>query len=375
MPRILHTADWQLGRQYARFEPDDAAILADARFQAVKAIAELAVKESVDAIVVAGDVFDMQTVSERTLRRPFQDMSAFPGPWILLPGNHDAALADSVWSRARQLKAVPDNVHLALTPEVIQLPEPRLAILPAPLTQRQTHEDLTEWFDQAESPDGALRIGLAHGSVQGMLREEIDSPNPISADRAENARLDYLALGDWHGTKKINARTWYSGTPEQDRFKNNDPGQVLLVDIPAAGGEPTITPVAIGQYPWRELPAHLTVNTDLDDLILQLQRIPAGTVLSVTVSGQVDLKGQQALNDALGEASGRCRSLEANLDELRLAPTDDDIAHLHADGYLADVVADLQAAQQSENASVAREALTILAGLLLDQQRNRESTR
>ena len=61
-----------------------------------------------------------------------------------------------------------------------------------------------------------------------------------SRDRAATARLDYLALGDWHGTRRIDARTWYSGTPEPDRFKANEPGNVLQVDIARAGAEPIV---------------------------------------------------------------------------------------------------------------------------------------
>ena len=69
-----------------------------------------------------------------------------------------------------------------------------------------------------------MRVGLAHGSVQGILADDIDSANPIAPDRATRARLDYLALGDWHGCKRIDDRTGTAATPEPDRFKANDSG-------------------------------------------------------------------------------------------------------------------------------------------------------
>ena len=71
MTRLLHTADWQIGRQYGSFEPEDAAALADARFGAVERLANLAATAGVDAVLVAGDVFDAQGVSPRTIRRLF----------------------------------------------------------------------------------------------------------------------------------------------------------------------------------------------------------------------------------------------------------------------------------------------------------------
>ena len=132
MPRFLHTADWQIGRNYSRFDNDDAVALAEARFTAVERLAKLAVDEQCDAVLVAGDVFDAQTVSDRTIRRVFNAMAGFGGPWVMLPGNHDAALAESVWTRARRLGAVPDNVHLALEPGMVELREQELAVLAAP---------------------------------------------------------------------------------------------------------------------------------------------------------------------------------------------------------------------------------------------------
>lgn len=96
MPRFLHTADWQIGRQYRGFAVEDAAALFDARFKAVERLAQLATDEKVDAILVAGDVFDAPNLSDRTIHRTFNALADFAGPWILIPGNHDAALAESI---------------------------------------------------------------------------------------------------------------------------------------------------------------------------------------------------------------------------------------------------------------------------------------
>lgn len=370
MPRILHTADWQIGRQYSRFASEDAVAIAEARFSVVERIAQLAVEEQVDVVLVAGDVFDAQMVSERTIRRLFNATQGFRGTWIMLPGNHDAALAESVWSRAVRLKAVPDNVRVILEPGVIALDEHGLAVLAAPLTQRQTYEDLTEWFDTAETAPGVLRIGLAHGSVQGVLAEDIDSPNPIAANRAERAGLDYLALGDWHGLKQIDARTFYSGTPEQERFKDNGAGLVLLVDLAAAGQPPVVEPRRVGQFLWQQWDEELLVPTDVDHLIERIEALPANTVLSINLHGQIDLGGQQRLQEALAVAEARHRSVQCDMTALRLEPTDEDIAGLQADGYVGEVITDLRDRQEQDRSQAARDALAILAGLL--RERNQE---
>ncbi|MDM0112036.1 DNA repair exonuclease [Variovorax sp. J22R133] len=367
MTRFLHTADWQIGRQFATFDPEHAPILAEARIAAVEQLAALANLHKVDAVLVAGDVFDAQTVSERTMRRLFNALSGYAGPWLMIPGNHDAALAESVWTRAQRLGVVPPHAHLLLTPGVRLFAAQGFAALPAPLVQRHTYEDLSAWFDAADTPDGLLRIGLAHGSVQGILAEGIDSTNPIAPDRASTARLDYLALGDWHGCKRINERTWYAGTPEPDRFKANDAGQALLIDIAGPGAQPQVTPLAVGRYRWRAMEVVLQVASDVESLCDQLDELDAQSVADLRVQGQVDLAGLQRLQAGVGRAEARARHLQADLSALRLVPTDEDIAALQVDGYLSELVAELRGLQggaDAVQARTARGALSILTAAL-----------
>jgi len=367
MTRFLHTADWQIGRQFASFDPEHAPILAEARIAVVERLAALALEHRVDAVLVAGDVFDAQTVSERTLRRLFNALAAYSGPWLLIPGNHDAALAESVWTRAQRLGAVPSHVHLLLAPEPRLFEAQGFAVLPAPLAQRHTYNDLTAWFDEADTPAGLLRIGLAHGSVQGLLSEDIDSANPIAPERAASARLDYLALGDWHGCKRIDARTWYAGTPEPDRFKDNGSGQALLVEIDAPGAEPRVTQLQVGRFRWQAIAGVLQVATDVDALEAQLEGLDAHDVVDLRVQGRIDLVGLQRLQATIGRAEARARHLQADLSALRLEPTDEDIAGLRADGYLGEVMQELREAQAGADpaqARIAQDALALLAAEL-----------
>ncbi len=47
-------------------------------------------------MLVAGEVFDTQGVTDKTIRRLFNAMAGFAGRWVLIPSNHDAALSESV---------------------------------------------------------------------------------------------------------------------------------------------------------------------------------------------------------------------------------------------------------------------------------------
>lgn len=361
MTHFLHTADWQIGRQYGQFETDDAAMLAEARFDVVARIAALAAERAVDAVLVAGDVFDTQGVSDRTIRRLFAAMAGYAGPWVMIAGNHDAALADSVWSRAMQLGCIPPNVHVPLRTEVVDLAAINLAVLAAPLTQRHTYDDVTQAFDALETEAGRIRVGLAHGSVAGRLPDTIDATNPIAADRAARARLDYLALGDWHGCLSIDERTWYAGTPEQDRFRGNEPGYALHVRIAAPGAAPVVERLATGKYRWSAWSETLSLPTDAQALAERMAQLRAEDVLRLEVQGHVNMETWESLQRAVDQAAAQVRALLPDLSGLLLEPDEADLAELRASGYVGEVAAQLQALQADpEQAAVAGEALRLL---------------
>jgi DNA repair exonuclease SbcCD nuclease subunit len=363
MISLLHTADWQIGRVVSQFEPDDAAALFEARFKAVERLAGIAAERKVDAVLVAGDVFDLQTVSDKTIRRMFNAMQGFSGPWLLIPGNHDSALSESVWRRAERLGAIPPNAVCCLEPKPHTVAG-KFVLLPAPLTQRHTYGDLTDWFAAAPSEAGLPRIGLAHGCVQGILSEDIDSANPIAAGRAGEAGLDYLALGDWHGTRQIDERTWYAGTPETDRFRANDSGQALLVSIAGVGAVPEVETIRTGQFDWQQLEPRLTVASDIDELVEKLASVDSGDVLQLRAQGTCDLGGHARLVTALDAARARARALVWDGEALRLEPTEEDIQALHADGFVGEALQELRTQQGDTQAELARDALLTLARIL-----------
>lgn len=367
MPRFLHTADWQIGRAYTTFDPDVAPLLAEARLTAVQRLAALATAHQVSAVLVAGDVWDAQTVSDKTIRRLFQCMAGFGGPWILIAGNHDAALAESVWGRAQRLGCIPANVHVLLEPKVQLFEAEGFAVLPAPLTQRHTYHDLTAWMDLAPTPAGLLRIGLAHGSVQGLLHEGIDSANPIAADRCETAHLDWLALGDWHGVKQVTPRMAYSGTPEPDRFPNNEPGYALLVDIAHPGAVPQVQRLPVAQFHWQRIAVQLQLASDVDALMAQLDALQPHAVVQLQVRGALDWVQHQRLQHAVAQADARVRCLQVEMQDLRWSPTDEDLAALHADGYVGELLQELRAESAAGNPQ-AQAALYVLASSLYHQQ-------
>ena len=341
--RLLHTADWQLGKPFGRFAGDIGAVLRDARFAAVGTLAELARRHQVAAVLVAGDMLDSEHLDPRHLRRMAAQMQPFTGPWLLLPGNHDPARPGGVWDRFARSGDCPPNVHVLGLPEPFPLLAGRLQILPAPLTQKHVTGDPTAWFDTASLPAGAVKVGLAHGAVRELLQEAAESPNPIALDRAARAGLDYLALGDWHSVLQIGPATWYSGTPEPDDFTRSGTGEALLVTLDGPGAPPRVERQRIGRYLWRQQTLELGHAADADAIADQVAALLAGlaepdaTVLRLGVEGALDLAGTAALEAALDRLEARLRHLERNLDGLVATASDTDLAAFAGEPLVAEV--------------------------------------
>ena len=330
--RFIHTADWQLGKPFARFPAEVRAALTEARFDVIDAIGRVAEEHGAGHVLVAGDVFDTPSPMDRTVVQALSRMRRYPCKWWLLAGNHDYARSGGLWERLRA--KLPANVIALDEPQAQEL-ELGVWVLPAPLLFRHALNDPTEIFDQMQTPGDSLRIGLAHGSVRDFGSQG-ETRNMIAPDRASRSNLAYLALGDWHGTLEVNSRTWYSGTPETDQFLRDQPGQALIVEV-ASGTEPRVTRIRTGQYQWliREWPVGDAAAFDAARKDLIKTYHASTTLLRLAVKGIVGLEDRLKILERLeNELAHELRFLDATTDELVGHPSEQDLAELAVEGAL-----------------------------------------
>ena len=331
--RFIHTADWQIGKPFKRFG-DRECLLKQARLTAIEKIGQLAVREGASHVLVAGDVYDTEAPAPRTLLEPLERMRRFTKvAWHLIPGNHDPHRPKGVWDRVRE-SGIPANVHLHLTAEPAAL-DPSTILLPAPLTRKSEGGDLTEWMDRAETAPGVIRIGVAHGSVVGFGSGG-EANNPIDPRRPERARLDYLALGDWHRTMQVGPALWYAGTPEPDRAGSQEIGQALLVDVAGPGAPAAVTAHTVGTYRWLTREEHLSDCAELDDVETRLRALsePSCTILRLFLRGALPLAGRIELGRRLLGLSAAFFDLDVDQTSLAVRPTGADLEAIDFDGVL-----------------------------------------
>lgn len=336
---IIHTADWQIGKPFGAFPTEAAAVLRDARLGAIDRIAEAASARGARHVLVAGDVYDSDQPSLEQLRQPMARLAGYRLIiWHLLPGNHDPTRPGGVWERLRR-DGLPPNV-LVHDRSATAMIEPDVALLPAPLASRAVTLDPTRWMTDAPTPSGALRIGLAHGSIRGFGGDG-EAAVPIAPDRAELSGLAYLALGDWHGVQPISPRAWYSGTPEPDGYRDNSAGHVLAVTFDAPGAPPRVEKIATATYRWLAL----ELSADAVDRALERQIADAGVPLDrvlvrLVMTGNVTLSEAARLRDRLDRLGARLRHLD--LDLARLVPRAEAADMSRLTGVLAGVAERLQ---------------------------------
>jgi DNA repair exonuclease SbcCD nuclease subunit len=305
----------------------------------VRRIGQLAIDRSVDAILVAGDVFERNEVGDQLIREALATMRQVKIPWLLLPGNHDPAGPASVWDRIERI-GCPEHVHLLHSTEPVLLAGGGLAVLPAPLTRKHQFTDPTEGFGQQVTSQAAVRVGLAHGSLRNRLAPAAEQHNMISDTRADEGHLDYLALGDWHSCKEVAPRTWYAGTPEPDDF-DQDSGAVLIVELRGPGVAPTVERVQVGSYRWHNLRAQLQSPGAVEQLRACLASVTeplASAVVHLEVRGAVSLSERAAIDEELANFEATVQVLRARTIDLIPSPTEEDLNDLGRQGFVSIVV-------------------------------------
>lgn len=367
---FLHSSDLHLGKPFGTFPEDVRGRLRQARQDMLGTLAEASRQVGARHILLAGDTFDAETPSARTLRQALNAMAGAPDlTWVLLPGNHDSLRASAIWEPIQ--RDAPPNVLLALAPEPIQL-APGVSLLPAPCSTRDPGRDLSAWMDGAET--GAdIRIGLAHGPVRDFTAQEDRGTVEaalIAPDRAARAGLDYLALGDWHGRVEVSANTWYSGTPEADSFKHARRAKALAVTLTGRGAPVTVTPVETGRLDWRApdvafLPGQGTPADRLETLLPPLEA-RADTLLRLRPMGRLGLADRADLITAFEAVAPDFLHAEISLEDLAQTQDADDLSRIAEGGALrraAETLSD-RAAQDP----VAARALGLLFDYALQDQ-------
>ena len=377
--KFLHTADWQLGKPFAGVDDSQKrAILQNKRLSVLKRIADQAREHGAEFALVAGDLFDSPGATKSTVAAACSAIGNMKIPVFAIPGNHDHGGAGSLWGQEffqRERDKLAPNLTVLLKAEPVELEN--AVLFPCPLLRRHEANDPTTWLrstqDFGERFGNKPRIILAHGSVLnfGTLPDDdesdVSAPNLIDLARLPGKDFDYIALGDWHGSKQVAEKAWYSGTPELDRFvkgEEHNPGNILVVEA-SRGQLPKIQCIHTGEIGWHELNFNFPDDAGIEHLNTLVDGKIASRanqdLLRLHLSGSLGIEASAQLERMI--ESWNARLLRIKLDnQTVIAPSPAELDRLtrRSDDPLIDRVAAKVASMASlenDQAAVARIAL------------------
>jgi len=319
--KFLHTADWQIGMK-ATSLGEAGARAREERLAALVRVIETGKHHATDFILVAGDLFEDNAVDRVLVQKVADILTACESKVFIIPGNHDPLVPGSVWEHPAWKSA--GNLHVLRDESPVPLSGG--VIFPCPVREKHSGRNPTLWIPS--EPSGQIRIGMAHGTVEGIRQDEPDYPIP--RDAAHRAELDYLALGHWHSHTTYPSpegaiHMAYSGTHETTKFGERDSGNVIVVEIRDAGASPTIIPVRTGGLEWITLHKELRERGDLESTRETLESIADSrkTIIEVALSGLLMADDRPALDHIEQILSSRFLWGKLDASEVRPSPEDE----------------------------------------------------
>jgi exonuclease SbcD len=280
--RLLHTSDWHIGRSL-----HGADLLAEQE-EVLSGLAGVVAAEGVDAVVVAGDVYDRAVPSadaQAVLDRVVARLLGAGATVVLTPGNHDSARRLGTFSglltkAGLHVRAATSRLDepVLLTDAhgevaVYGLPylEPEVARHELGLPEARSHEAVLQAAMDRVRADlflrpGARSVVLAHAFVGGGVASESERDICVGGVEVVPASVfdgaDYVALGHLHRPQSLTDRLRYSGSPMAYSFgEAGQDKQAWLVDLDASGLA-GVRPVALPE------PRPLVVLTGTLDALL-----------------------------------------------------------------------------------------------------------
>ena len=235
---FIHTADLHLDSPFKGLRQVDgeiADLLKDATFRAFDNVVELALKNKVDFLLVAGDVYD---AADRSLRAQLKFADGLKKLAVagirsfVCHGNHDPL---DGWSASLHW---PDGVHIfgpQLESVSMSIGEEEVVLIHG---ISYPHNQIDDSFGRGFKRQGSqpFQVGLFHCSVGSDPAHEIYAPR--TQEELLAANLDYWALGHVHRHRVLkdgHPFIAYPGTTQGRHIRETGPRGCLLVQVSGSG--------------------------------------------------------------------------------------------------------------------------------------------
>lgn len=238
----MHTADNHIGLEF-RNQPELRDRLKQERLDALRRIVTEANTRNCDFLVVAGDLFENINVSQRLVRDGCDILRSFTGEVLVVPGNHDYYEgADSrLWNFFKDA-ALGSNIHLLLRhePETFHADGREVIFYPCYCPSKHGQDHVIGWVADMPKAADALHIGIAHGNVEGLGRDDEGNYFNMRPEDLRAAGVHCWLLGHIHAPSPQPGYVgrdlfFMPGTHTPEHVKRTTEGYAWFIDIEDAG--------------------------------------------------------------------------------------------------------------------------------------------
>jgi len=215
--RILHTSDIHLGASHLRkYDPAKIGELDDRAHHVLKALVDFSTQAKTNLVIIAGDLFDYNHVDTPTVDSALGELRRAIVPVLILPGNHDCLVADSVYRRVCFPKLA-SNVRVFTAPEGerFSFPELDLAFWGKPITNYEG--DLRPMSGIPQRSGERWQVAVAHGYYVGA-QDHPPYSFQVGEEEIVKSCRDYVALGHspvFRCVCNAPVRAFYSGSASE----------------------------------------------------------------------------------------------------------------------------------------------------------------
>lgn len=238
--KILHTADIHIGAAES-FLGQSADTRRFETLITFEKIMQKAVKENVQVIALAGDIFDSNKIEERFFEAVFGSIAKVsPIKVVFAAGNHDPLNSESPFLN----RELPENLYvLGTKDECITFEDLKLKVYGRSFENVYLNGE--EEFSLKVENEGYINLLIQHGELKSDLNSDY---NAITPKFVKNSGMDYIALGHVHKRTEIgrinNTFFAYSGCPEGQGFDELDQKGVYIGEIGKGECSLSFVPVA-----------------------------------------------------------------------------------------------------------------------------------
>ncbi|MCI6692312.1 MULTISPECIES: metallophosphoesterase family protein [unclassified Clostridium] len=226
--KILQAGDLHFDTPFKDLDKNISIISKEELLEVFSKIIDISMENSVDILLLTGDIFDNLTINKKTLIFIKNQIERISNIRVFIsPGNHDPYNEKSFYKMINW----PDNVYIFKgSIEKVVLEDLNTVVWGAAFNEYHVRKSLLK---NINVDNNYINIMTIHGDISNT--DDGNEYNPMTRRDIENSKLDYIAIGHRHNFSGIlrenNTFYAYAGCPQGRGFDEVGDKGIILGEV------------------------------------------------------------------------------------------------------------------------------------------------